>query len=112
MKEVRPFTDVAYMDCEVDIDLHDWAGDSTSRVAWRGRHDNIIHCANVQDLLWLIEGRRPVEYPNMANFLKECSAGSRLFYEWLKNRENRRAAIEGQIVRNYPKALNLEVRPE
>ena len=111
IKEIRPFSDIAYLDCELDIDLQDWAGDTSSRVAWRGRHDNIIHCANIQDLLWLMEGRRPVEYPGMKNFLKECSSGSLDFYAWLHNKENRRAEIEGQRVRTYPSALAIEVRP-
>ena len=112
VREVRPFSDVAYLDCELDIDLYDWSGNYRSYVAHRGRHDNIIHNANLQDLIWLLEGHRPVEYPHMANFLKECSAGSRDFYEWLKDRENRKVAIEGQRTRNYPAALDIEVRPE
>ena len=112
IKEVRPFTDVAYLDCELDIDLQDWAGDSSNRVAWSGKRSTIVHCANIQDLLWLMEGRRPVRYPNMANYLQECNPGARQFYDWLKNRENRRTEIEGQVTRNYPAALDLEVRPE
>ena len=112
IKEVRPFDDIAYLDCELDIDLQDWAGDSSGRVAWRGRHDNIVHCANIQDLLWLMEGRRPVEYPGMTGFLDHCSEGTRNFYAWLCDRENRKVAIAGQRTRNFPSALNLEVRPE
>ena len=110
--EVRPFSDVAYLDCALNIDLYDWSGNYRQYVAWRGKHDNIIHCANIQDLLWLLEGQRPVEYPGMANFLKECSPESRDFYEWLKDRENRRVEIDGQYVRDYPSALDIEVRPE
>ena len=112
VREVRPFSDVAYMDCELNIDLYDWSGNYAAYVAYRGRHDNIIHCANIQDLIWLLEGQRPVEYPNMVDFLKKCSDGSRDFWEWVRNRENRRVAIEGQRVRNYPSALDIEVRPE
>ena len=112
VREVRPFTDVAYLDCELNIDLYDWSGNYRQYVAWRGKHDNIIHCANIQDLLWLLEGQRPVEYPGMRNFLKECSADSRDFYKWLHDRENRKAAIEGQRTRNYPAALDIEVRKE
>ena len=110
-REVRPFVDIAYLDCELDIDLQDWAGDISNRVAWQGRHDNIIHCANIQDILWLMEGRRPVEYPNMKDFLDTSSDGSHDFYRWLHNKENRRVEIEGQRVRNYPSALEIEVRP-
>ena len=110
--EVRPFADVAYLDCELNIDLYDWSGNYRQYVARRGRHDNIIHCANIQDLLWLLEGKRPVEYPGMANFLAECSPESRDFHEWLKDRENRRVEIDGQRVRDYPSALDIEVRPE
>ena len=110
IREVRPFSDNAYLDCEFDIDLQDWAGDSTNRVAWRGRHDNIVHCVNIQDLLWMMEGSRPVEYPNMRNFLTDCSDGSREFYRWLSDREKRKVAISGQETRTYPCALDIQVR--
>ena len=112
VKEVRAFRDIAYMDCEIDLDLYDWVGNYCQRAAWRGEHDNVIHCANIQDLIWLMEGGRPVEYPGMNNFLENCSEGSRDFHAWLSNRENRRVEIEGQRVDTYPGALNLEVRAE
>ena len=110
VKEVRPFSDIAYLDCEIDIDLYDWSGDYSDYIAWRGRHDNVIHSANIQDLIWLMEGKRPVEYPDMGHFLKECSQGSTDFYNWLKDQENRKVEIEGQRVRYYPGALDIDVR--
>ena len=112
IKETRPFTDIAYLDCELNIDLQDWAGNISSKVAWRGRHQNIIHCANIQDLMWLMEGRRPVEYPGMEKFLETCSSGTREFYDWLQDQEQRKVSLVGLRTRIYPAALNLEVRPE
>ena len=110
IKEVRPFTDAAYLDYEIDIDLYDWAGNYSSYVAGRGRHDNVIHCANVQDLLWLIEGQRPVEYPGMANFLSTCDEDAREFYHWLLDEENRRVDIGGDRTRYYANGLDIAVR--
>ena len=112
IKEVRSFTDIAYLDCELNIDLYDWSGNYAQYAAYRGRHDNVIHCANIQDLIWLIEGKRPVEYPGMAKFLAECSDASKEFHKWLINQENRRVEIVGQCVRDYPGALDIEVRAE
>ena len=110
VKEIQPFTDIAYLDCEVDIDLYNWAGNNSSFVAYRGKHDNIIHSANIQDLLWLMEGKRPVEYPGMKNFLNECSYGSKAFHAWLINKENRKVSLEGQRIKYYPGSLNIVVR--
>ena len=105
IKEVRPFHDIAYVDFELDMDLYDWSGNYSSFAAWRGSHNNVIHCANIQDLLWLIEGQRSVEYPGMKDFLSKCSDGSKKFYEWLKNKENRKVEILGQRVRYYPSSF-------
>ena len=99
VKETRPFTDQAFLDATIDIDLYDWAGNYRRYAAWRGRHDNIIRCENVQDLLWFLEGQRPAEYPGMRRFLAECSRESRDFHAWLSDPASRRVTIDGQQTR-------------
>lgn len=111
IKEIRPFTETAYLDPEIDFDLYDWAGTVNRRIAHKQRDSNVVHNENIQDILWLIEGQRMAEYPGMQNFLNECSDGSRAFYEWLKNKENRRVDLQGQQIRHYPAGLNINVRP-
>ena len=110
VKEVRPWTEKAYIDCGGRVDCYHWMGKHSHYLTQKSRHQHILHWSNIQDLRWLLEGDRRAEYPGMVGFLDKCSPGSLSFYNWLKDRENRRVELEGQTVRSYPSGGSLIVR--
>ena len=124
-KVITPITEVGYRDCSFFFDLFDWADEQQPFLRDSiDRGPNIIRCDNIQDLIWFIEGQRPAEYPGMkyylqrmragrtkvergkkwASYIDGSCAGALDFYEWLKDKETRKAEITKQKVSIYDHA--------
>ena len=106
-----PFKVNGYIDHAVKIDLYDWVEDN-SKYLWDSKDGkyNVIECANLTELRSFLEGERVAEYPNMRNFLKTCSKGSRDFYQWLKDSENRHRQFERQKIVVAEQATEVKVK--
>ena len=115
-KVVTPVTENGFIEASLVLDLYDW---SEKNAEWlRDSIDvkkNRIGCNTIQDLIWFIEGQRVAEYPNMRNFLSTqrrhnhwSAKGSVAFYEWLKNKENRRVSLAKERVRIYESASEVQ----
>ena len=83
VREVRPFTESAILDFELLFNLYDWLGHK-GYLTNKKRSGNWVWCANIQDLIWLIEGQRVAEYPGMRGFLDGASLRHTQVFEVVK----------------------------
>ena len=106
-----PYKVNGYIDHAVKIDLYDWAENRSNYLKDSlDEKKNRIQCANLTELRSFLEGERVAEYPNMRNFLKTCSKGSRDFYDWLKDSEARHRQFERTKVVVVEQATEIQIK--
>lgn len=108
---ITPYKVNGYIDHATNLDLYDWVEENSPflKDGLDTKH-NVIKNANLTELRSFLEGERVAEYPNMRGFLKKCSKGSRAFYEWLKDGENRHRQFERQKIVVAEQATEVKVK--
>ena len=119
-KIVTPITDVGYLDFGLEFDLWDWAEDGGWLRDSIDEKRNRIKCANIAELLGLMEGDREHEYPNMNGFLdgaqkKEktwwAAKGTLRFYDWLRDESQRKINLQAQRIQYIENASTMRRQP-
>ncbi len=109
-----PFTINGTLDCAMQIDFEDWAGDNrkdiTGRLLWSGRKSrNEMWFDSIADFLRFMYGYN-VDYPQMDKFLPNCSSSSRKVLQWFADSSTRVVKVKGTKRREFDNHAKLRVR--
>ena len=111
VKAITPYEQDGYINHSTIIDCYDWVEERAPYLKdGKDTKHNVIVWDNHADALAFLRGQLRAEYPNMVNFMAECSRESRQFVRWLEDVEERRVTLFRQDVNVYERAGQVRVR--